>query len=503
MGKSNSNNDESITWTIARCNKVKNKWRGTIMDYSDIKTNIPSLDYVNKLKITQNYNQHAELYLSGLLKEENKDKYEQTIKSTKSIEIYTSEEKKKCLFKGIVQESSLKHQGDVYFIIIKGISYSYLMDINKKSCSFQNQRMSYRSIFKKVVSPYEGKVQDNISDSKNIEKMVVQYDETDWEFLKRLASHFNRGLIPDVTFDSPCIVFGIGEEYNVGTLDSFEFSIKKDLNQYRKISSNENDKFKEVDAIEYQMQSYDNYNVGSLVKYKEKNLYIKNKEIEIEKGLLIFQYTLASKEGIVQGKLWNKNIIGLSLKGKVVDVKNDKVNVSLEIDPKNNTDNIWDFQYTTMYAADGHAGWYCMPEKGDTVNIYFPSKEESEAVAINSIRNTGVDVNNSGDTSVKYFRTGGGKELRFSPDGITIACSNNNNKKTGEKNIIYIDLNDDSGITITSTKPINISSDSNLKLNAKKKIVISADEQISLKCKTSQIMLNEMVDISGKIVRIN
>ena len=141
-----------------------------------------------------------------------------------------------------------------------------------------------------------------------------------------------------------------------------------------------------------------------------------------------------------------------------------------------------------------------MPEVGDTVLIHFPTKDEAEAFAMNSLRTAGEG---EGDTSVKYLRTADGKEIRFTSEGITIACSNYSNEKTGEKNIIYIDLKDSGGITITSTKPININTDSELKIDSKKKITISAEEQIAMKCKTSQIMLNEMVDISGKIVRIN
>jgi hypothetical protein len=81
-------------------------------------------------------------------------------------------------------------------------------------------------------------------------------------------------------------------------------------------------------------------------------------------------------------------ITGISLKGKVLDIIKDKLKVQLEIDNSQNRSKAWKFSYATPYAAEGHSGFYCMPEQRDTVLINFPTHKESDAFGTNSIRKT-------------------------------------------------------------------------------------------------------------------
>ena len=54
-----------------------------------------------------------------------------------------------------------------------------------------------------------------------------------------------------------------------------------------------------------------------------------------------------------------------------------------------------------------------------------------------------------------------------------------------------------------STEPIFLKSDDNIALQAKEQIFFAAKEEIVFKCKTSQITINDMVDIAGKEIRMN
>ena len=58
------------------------------------------------------------------------------------------------------------------------------MDLEKNR-SFQDKHMTYGKLLRKIVSSYEGgDIIDHLSDGKEIEELFVQYQETDWEFLK-------------------------------------------------------------------------------------------------------------------------------------------------------------------------------------------------------------------------------------------------------------------------------------------------------------------------------
>jgi hypothetical protein len=219
-------------------------------------------------------------------------------------------------------------------------------------------------------------------------------------------------------------------------------------------------------------------------------LRVKSVEAELIDGALLYTCALSTKNGLTKDKIYNEKITGLSLKGRVLDCVNDKVKVHLEIDGRQSAGSAWKFPYTTWYTAEGNAGWYCMPEKGDTVFIYFPNNREENGVSVNSIREHG----GVGAPEIKIFRTPNGKELKFTPEEILITCKDDS---------IFIRLNEKNGIEVISSKPVKVNTDANLTMEAKKKVSITADNEINLKCKGSSVQLDNNVELKGKHVRVN
>ncbi len=219
--------------------------------------------------------------------------------------------------------------------------------------------------------------------------------------------------------------------------------------------------------------------------------------------IIDFDNEICNKKGLTRDRFYNDKIVGLSLKGKVLKSIQDRIKVHLNIDESQEESSAWEFLYSTMYTAEGNSGWYCMPEIGDTVYIYFPTKEESEAVGISSLRIGDKGGDKVNDPSIKYFRTIDGKEIKFSPDEILITCINGKDKETEEDRVIYIKINQNTGIEIISTEPITLKSEKEIKMEAEEKIEIIAGEEIEINCKQSQIKVNSMVDIMGPEVRIN
>ena len=135
--------------------------------------------------------------------------------------------------------------------------------------------------------------------------------------------------------------------------------------------------------------------------------------------------------------------------------------------------------------------------------IYFPTKEESEGVGTSSLRIGDKRTDKVNDPSIKYFRTIDGKEIKFAPDEILITCINGKDKETGEDRVIYIKMNQNTGVEIISTEPISLKSEKEIKIEAEEKVEIIAGEEIDMNCKRSEIKVNSMVDIKGPEVRIN
>jgi phage baseplate assembly protein gpV len=182
--------------------------------------------------------------------------------------------------------------------------------------------------------------------------------------------------------------------------------------------------------------------------------------------------------------------------GKVIDISNDNVRVHLEIDEKQNKDEAYWFPYSSIYTAEGNSGWYCMPEIGDYVRVYFPDKQEENGIALNAVRQDQEKTANNkvDDPDVKYFRTKSGKELMFSPEEIVL---------TGKDNEVFLRINEKSGIEIYSVQPVKITSKEGIEMDCQKKIILAAQDEINISCKESKISMDGATRISGSKVKIN
>lgn len=472
----------------------------------NIGSSLDRIENVIDLVINQEINQHATLKMSAIIKKEYSDEYVKETNSGETIEIFTLDEdrNKIKLFVGVIEYIKIRNIDTICYLDIGAVSASFLTDIKKESNSFQDIDMLYDTVIEKTLSKYSGDfILNEKMREKKIQKFIMQYMETPWEFMVRLCSHFNLGIIPDIKFDKPKLFFGIPNGANRGKLEKYNYYIEKDISGFEISKKNYNPNLMELDKVNFFVDTNENFDIGDKINYQDVNLYIKSKEINLIQGSLRFRYMFSTEKGLTQDKLYNEKIVGLSLRGKVLKSINDKVKICLEIDDVQDESTAWEFPYTTTYTAEGNSGWYCMPEVGDTVFIYFPNREEHNGVGLNSIREIYGGSDKISDPDIKYFRTKNGKELKFAPDEILITCCNGINLETGEEKIIYIKLNDSNGIEIKSTEPISINSDSNISFNAEKKISLSAQNEIKLECKTSRILIDSAIDIAGKEVKVN
>lgn len=154
-----------------------------------------------------------------------------------------------------------------------------------------------------------------------------------------------------------------------------------------------------------------------------------------------------SSAGIAVPAEGNAQASGKMLKGRVQGISGDKVQVHLtDIDPDGfDAGGTWWFPYSTAYSSSDGSGWYCMPEQGDEVRVFFPSDNEADAFAASS-----VCVSPPGNPKDKSWKAPNGKQILMTEDGLYIICNE-------EK--IFINLTLKEGIQIESDKAITVSSD--------------------------------------------
>lgn len=187
----------------------------------------------------------------------------------------------------------------------------------------------------------QGDIADYLTNDEKIEKLIIQYRETDWEFFKRIASRFFGGIVPALQYDAPKIILGKPQGTKRGEIEKYNFHVNKDLNRFLISSKNGNEELTQLDVITFFIETTDEFDIGDCLTYFDKasnltytDFYIKSKEIEMIEGTLRFRYSLCSEKGFMMDKIYNEKIVGVSLKGEVLDRVNDTVKVKLEIDDK-------------------------------------------------------------------------------------------------------------------------------------------------------------------------
>lgn len=110
-------------------------------------------------------------------------------------------------FKGFIVKMEAERSASSYIIKVTAKTQDYLMTLGKNYKSFENKTL--KEIVEDVLSKYEGSVDAwvNPIDEKVLE-YVVQYNESDYDFLKRLASTKNEWMYSDGTK----FIFGKVEE---------------------------------------------------------------------------------------------------------------------------------------------------------------------------------------------------------------------------------------------------------------------------------------------------
>lgn len=447
------------------------------INYEKIRVNGYNLEAIKSLKIETNINEHALLKLTGILKNEVKDSDISSTTNNKTIEVCYVENESTTLFYGVVTNIEINAELDVYTLNLEAKSMSYLMDIKLKSKSFQNISMTTHGLIDTIMQEYsDSSYILNIPDEE-VKELLIQYEETDWEFLKRIASKYNEGLFPSMDGKVIQFVMAVPEQAKELKGENINYKIYKDLNSYKYMLENYLQDASEADYITYEIENYEILKLGDNIQFQGQAFYIYEGIYEIKDSMLINTYKLRMKNGLRQERIFNTKVIGSSIDGKIIQVQSDLVKVHLEVDEVQDAGTAYWFKFSTMSASGDGSGWYCMPEIGDSVRVYFPTKDEDESFAVSAVSNyqqgAGEAEDRMGNPDDKYLRTAHDKQVKLTPNGIFISCD------SGQADM---SLTSDGTLSITSQNNININAQQNIKIQAQKSFLVSAKQGVNFAC---------------------
>ncbi|MDR0286948.1 MAG: DUF6531 domain-containing protein, partial [Clostridiales bacterium] len=415
-----------------------------VLTYIQVRVDCPyPIQYLTDLKITSQFNEHSQISVKGILLEEDRDKCVKTSTVNDPIRIYETNENGNdtLLFSGVVTSLNVRCESGVYYVEIKGLSYTYLMDRAFMSRSFQDINALYTEVMNQIISAYDNANFIQIPQDHHIGGLIVQYNETDWMFARRLASHFNTVLVPQDLGNGPCFWIGLHQSSEKEIEAAPNFITRNDSEAYRLIYSY-GFNVRESDFMKYEIESETRLMLGDRVVFQGWPCIVERTVASFVDGLFQYKYVLGRDNGSLQPKRLNEKLRGVSLLGSVLDSQNSAVKIHLRIDDNQNTQTAcW-----IPYAAQSNNLFYCMPEKGENISLYFQNSDESSSIAINAVRRNGGNCSKTSRPSTKYMGIPSGQEFKLGDMDINFNASDS----------LFFKINNDTGVQIQSPTDLTI-----------------------------------------------
>ena len=463
----------------------------------DYQIKIEPSEYIalQEVTIKRTINEHATATVTLRIKDEWKEKYmgvlagETWVRMT-GIDKADAGEINTILFHGIVTGYSFHQDGYETLMKFDITSGTILMDLQQHFRVFQREETLCADIHQKIMAAYpDSRVLCAEGGQDRTEGVLVQFQETDWEFLKRLTGRTGLYLVPDALRKGVRYTIGLP----TGTkrmIETDKIQTKLDVGEYMEKSRNGMTSLQSADMVELVIESREIFQLGDVISYHGKEYFICKILTSYQGAECSHAYFLRTKEALKVLPIENRTLQGCSFDAVITDVQKDKVQVEVMQDEWKAADGKKWFLYATVYSSADGTGWYCMPEIGDSVRFYVPDKSENSFILSAVHKETDSARQNP---AYKSLKTKYGKEILFTPDSILM--TNNNG--------MMVELNDSEGITITSDKDIVIQADENLTISSSSaSLLIAADDKVQVKQGGTTMTLSDDIYFTGGEFRI-
>lgn len=381
------------------------------------------------------------------------------------------------VFVGIITDIRMCEEGKVRTVRIEGKSRSWLMDRTRQSRSFQNTKMSFQALVRDVLKNYEDYTEDSliyVPVDQKIGSLLVQYEETDWEFLQRALSLAGLALTPDSRQKGLKLYAGV-PSLTETVIPHHILEMDKDMETYYLLKANGRSVCA-ADFTRYRVSSERILGIFEPIAVQGQFLTVASCEYSFETQEMTGVYSLQSHKALIKTASYPMHLIGVAMKGKVVKVSGTKVQVAMGIDGRHTKRAVYWFPYSTLSASADGSGWYCMPEKGDEVRIYFPSKQEAEAIALSAVSNYNAPRDGSrdrmSDPNSRYLRTKSGQELALAPDYMKLSCGEDASSVT---------IQTDGKVIVQAKTKVSAESQEELTLHAEEELIFHVREQFRMR----------------------
>ena len=242
---------------------------------------------------------------------------------------------------------------------------------------------------------------------KQIGNLIVQFDETDWEFLVRLASQLKTGMF---VIEQGRILCGMVEMGEIKKENKYfsDYSLVRDYkNLYYKVQSNK--VINLGDTVSISENAVENEGNDKDSGGNKGNFSVLKTRIFLKDFILKSEFLATDMSSYHIFRKYNEKIKGCRIEANVERVFEDGGIAKMEVrfaeglkkivqerSNKESNDKAYDdygikrfpLSYQTFYSQT-NTGFFCTPEVNDTVEVYFPNEDERFAKVSWAINNKG------------------------------------------------------------------------------------------------------------------
>ena len=205
------------------------------------------------------------------------------------IQLCRKENAAGALLSGYPEKVEIKEESGYRVADIQAVSGTILLDQKKCNRVFQKRAQTYMGIANTITADTEHSACILPGSDMQTGGTLIQYQETDWNFLKRMASQLGLPLVPDISYYYPRFYLGLpeGEKKELGEILSCDMCFD---GRYYAVSGK--CLVDREDFICYDVVTRTSLSLGDRVTYEGRELLVSRKKTELAGGEVIFTYRL-------------------------------------------------------------------------------------------------------------------------------------------------------------------------------------------------------------------
>lgn len=461
----------------------------------NLKTEPLTFISIGRLEISRQVNEHGTARIEGYIVDEDEEVYLKQLvgKVWEKVDAEGRDGETKTLFCGLVTGFSIDRTNGQKRMTLELTTGTCLMDMKPHFRTFQNGAMTYEEIFRQITETYENSgLIKNRPLTEATGGLIVQYKETDWEFLKRMAGKHHSFLVPGDTTSGVKYFFDLPKRECFEWRENDPYTVRRAMGDFLRKRAGGLSELRETASQEYIIESREEHRIGDQIRIQGRPLFVFQIESRYQSGEMLHICHLKPREGLDTLETFCDAIAGCSIMAEVLEVREDKVRIrALEDENREQDIRLW-YPYATVYSSPDGTGWYCMPEIGDRVRLCVPSRQEDDAYVAGAVH-LETESRDRKHPENKSMKNKYQKEIRFTPDSIVL--TNNQGTK--------ISLSDREGIEIVSSHSIDIRAKNELTISSEDgSLTAAGSSAVSLRQRTTGIEIEKGISFTGGELRV-